>query len=162
MCGVDDILSGAAARAADAAAPGLGARPRRGLAVVSCMDARIDLFALLGLERGDAHIIRNAGGLVTDDVLRSLSASQRLLGTEEVLVIMHEGCGLQGASEADFAARLAADGAPGGVRLGAFEDLETTLRDGLRRLRSALELPARDRIRGAIFEPETGRLRPVA
>ncbi len=83
------------------------------------MDARLDLYELLGLERGDAHIVRNAGGLVTDDALRSLSASQRLLGTEEIVVVMHRDCGLEG--RADF---------------GGFEDLEATLRDGLERLRS--------------------------
>ena len=85
----------------------MGPRPRRKLAVLACMDARMDLFELLGLERGDAHIVRNAGGLVTDDALRSLSASQRLLGTEEIVVVMHRDCGIEG--RADF---------------GGFEDLE--------------------------------------
>ena len=98
------------------------------------MDARIDLFLLLGLERGDAHIVRNAGGLVTDDVVRSLSASQRLLGTTEVLLVMHDGCGLHGASEEQFAEELAADGVTTSWRLGTFEDLDETLRDGLARL----------------------------
>ena len=88
------------------------------------MDTRIDLFPMLGLERGDAHIIRNAGGLVTDDAMRSLSASQRLLGTEEIVVVMHEGCGLHGASEDEFAQALAADGVLPTWRLGAFEDVE--------------------------------------
>lgn len=125
------------------------------------MDARIDLFLLLGLARGDAHIVRNAGGLVTDDVVRSLSASQRLLGTEEVLVVMHDGCGLHGASEDRFAQDLAADGAATNWRLGAFEDLEETLRGGLARLRSSRELLVRDRIRGFVFDPESGVLREV-
>jgi carbonic anhydrase len=116
---------------------------------------------MLGLERGDAHIIRNAGGLVTDDAIRSLSASQRLLGTEEIVVVMHEGCGLRGASEDEFAEALAADGAMPTWQLGAFDDLEATLRSGLIRLRSSPELPARDHIRGFIFDPETGALREL-
>jgi carbonic anhydrase len=139
------MLATAAARAADLAAPGLSPRPRRRVAVLACMDTRIDLFPMLGLERGDAHIIRNAGGLVTDDAIRSLSASQRLLGTEEIVVVMHEGCGLHGAS-AEF---------------GGFDDLEATMHEGLARLRSSPELTARDRIRGFVFDPETGTLREV-
>src|SRR6195952_5808584 len=109
MTNADDMLNVAASRADQLAAPGLNPRPRRGVAVLACMDTRIDLFPMLGLERGDAHIIRNAGGLVTDDAVRSLSASQRLLGTEEIVVVMHEGCGLHGASEDEFAQALAAD-----------------------------------------------------
>jgi carbonic anhydrase len=116
---------------------------------------------MLGLQRGDAHIIRNAGGLVTDDAIRSLSASQRLLGTDEIVVVMHEGCGLHGASEDEFLRSLAADGAQPTWRLGAFDDVEATLRNGLERLRASAELPARDRIRGFIFDPETGALREV-
>jgi carbonic anhydrase len=161
MPNADDMLRAAAARADDLAAPGLSARPRRNVAVLSCMDARIDLFALLGLERGDAHIIRNAGGLVTDDAIRSLSASQRLLGTDEIVVVMHEGCGLRGASEDEFAQALAADGVLPTWRLGAFDDVEATLRHGLERLRSSPELPSRDHIRGFIFDPESGALREV-
>ena len=127
--------------------------------MLACMDTRIDLFRMLGLEPGDAHIIRNAGGLVTDDAIRSLSVSQRLLGTEEIVVIMHDGCGLSGASEDDFAAALAADGVLPTWRLGAFDDVETTLRNSLVGLRARPELPARDRIRGFVFDPETGMLR---
>jgi carbonic anhydrase len=119
----------------------LGPRPRRKLAVLACMDARMDIFTLLGLERGDAHIVRNAGGLVTDDVLRSLSASQRLLGTEEVVVVMHRDCGIEG--RPDF---------------GGFEELEAALRDGLERLRTSPDLIARDRVRGLIYDPATGSL----
>src|SRR5271156_6644586 len=99
----EDMLRVAAARAGELAAPGLSPRPRRRGAVLACMDTRIDVFGMLGLERGDAHTIRNAGGLVTDDAIRSLSVSQRLLGTEEVVVVMHHGCGLHGASEDEFA-----------------------------------------------------------
>jgi carbonic anhydrase len=116
---------------------------------------------MLGLERGDAHIIRNAGGLATDDAIRSLSISQRLLGTTEVVVVMHDGCGLHGASEDAFAQALAADGVLPNWRLGAFDDVEETLRHSLLRLRSSRELPARDHIRGFVFDPETGALREV-
>src|SRR4051812_27898616 len=143
MTNGDQMLDHAAANSDDLAAPGLSPRPQRKVAVLACMDTRIDLFPMLGLERGDAHIIRNAGGLVTDDVLRSLSASQRLLGTEEVVVVMHEGCGLHGASEDDFAAQLRADGILPAWRLGAFEDVEDTLRHSLSRLRNSPELTAR-------------------
>jgi carbonic anhydrase len=157
----DDMLEYAAGRAGELAAPGLSPRPQRRVAVLSCMDTRIDLFPMLGLERGDAHIIRNAGGLVTDDAIRSLSASQRLLGTEDIVVVMHDGCGLCGASEDDYAEALAADGVLPNWRLGAFDDVEETLRHSLSRLRSSLELPARDHIRGFVFDPETGTLREV-
>jgi carbonic anhydrase len=161
MPNADEMLKAAAQRAHDLAAPGLSPRPRRKVAVLACMDTRIDLFPMLGLERGDAHIIRNAGGLVTDDAIRSLSASQRLLGTEEIVVVMHEGCGLHGASEDEFAARLRADGVLPTWRLGAFADVETTLRHSLERLRNAPELVAHDHVRGFIFDPEDGTLREV-
>jgi carbonic anhydrase len=162
MSNADEMLKVAKSRAAELAVPGLSARPRRRVAVLSCMDARIDLLPMLGLERGDAHIIRNAGGLVTDDALRSLSASQRLLGTEEIVVVMHDKCGLQGASEDDFARALAADGVLPTWRLGAFGDVEETLRHSLARLRASAELPAREQIRGFVFNPDTGMLREVA
>ena len=145
MPNADEMLEVAASRAEELAAPGLSPKPRRKVAVLACMDTRIDLFPMLGLERGDAHIIRNAGGLVTDDAIRSLSASQGLLGTEEVVVVMHEDCGLDG----------------GPPELGGFDDLEATLRDGMERLRTSPELSARDHIRGFIFDPETGALREV-
>lgn len=161
MSNADDMLAVAASRAEELAAPGLSPRPRRNVAVLACMDTRIDLFPMLGLERGDAHIIRNAGGLVTDDAIRSLSASQRLLGTDEVVVVMHDGCGLHGASEDAFADALAADGVLPSWRLGAFDDVEETLRHGLARLRACPELPARDRIHGFVFDPEDGSLRRV-
>ena len=161
MPNADKMLEVAASRADELAAPGLEPRPRRQVAVLSCMDTRIDLFPMLGLERGDAHIIRNAGGLVTEDVIRSLSVSQRVLGTEEIVVVMHEDCGLHGASEDAFAQALAADGVLPTWRLGAFADVEATLRDGLKRLRASPELTARDGIRGFVFDPETGGLREV-
>src|SRR4051794_32917287 len=161
MPNADEMLETAARNADELAAPGLSPRPRRKVAVLSCMDTRIDLFPMLGLQRGDAHIIRNAGGLPTDDAIRSLSASQRLLGTDEVVVVMHEGCGLNGASEDEFAEQLRADGVLPTWRLGAFTDVEETLRGSLERLRTSPELVARDKIRGFVFDPETGALREV-
>lgn len=153
------MVSVAASSAAQLALPALGARPRRRTAVLTCMDTRIDVEAMFGLAPGDIHLIRNAGGLATDDAIRSLSVSQRLLGTDEVIVIMHEGCGLQGASDEEFAATLAADGAAPSWRLGGFDDLEAALRASMARLRSSSELPARDKISGFIFDPATGVVR---
>jgi carbonic anhydrase len=159
MSNADDMLAVASARARELAAPGLSPRPQRKVAVLACMDTRIDLFPMLGLRRGDAHLLRNAGGLVTDDAIRSLSVSQRKLGTEEVVVVMHDGCGLLGASDEQFARALAADGARPEWRMGGFADVEHTLREGLRRLRTSPELPRREHIRGFVFDPETGALR---
>lgn len=162
MTVADEMLAFAAARSGQLSAAGLGAAPRRKVAVLACMDARLDLFAILGLARGDAHIIRNAGGLASDDAIRSLSASQRLLGTREIVVVMHDGCGLQGASDEEFARTLASDGALPTWKLGAFEDVDEALSASLARLRSSAELPVRDQIRGFIFDPESGRLREDA
>jgi carbonic anhydrase len=114
------------------------------------MDTRIDLFPMLGLERGDAHIIRNAGGLVTEDAVRSLAVSQRLLGTDEIVVVMHEDCGLHNTAGDELK-----------TALGGFDDLDATLRDGLERLRSSPDLPQRRHVRGFVFDPETGALREV-
>jgi carbonic anhydrase len=161
MSNADEMMAAASSRTADLAAPDLDSKPRRKVAVLSCMDARIDLYKMLGLELGDAHIIRNAGGLVTDDAIRSLSASQRLLQTEEIVVVMHDGCGLRGASEDGFAEALAADGVLPSWRLGAFDDVEVTLRHSLKRLRSSPELPVRDQVRGFVFDPQSGALRDV-
>jgi carbonic anhydrase len=162
MTNADDMLAAAASRPDELAAAGLSPRPRRKVAVLACMDTRIDLFPMLGIERGDAHIVRNAGGLPTEDAIRSLAISQRLLGTAEVVVVMHDGCGLHGASEDEFTQALAADGVLPSWRLGAFTDVEATLRDSLARLRSSPELPNRDQIRGFVFNPEDGTLREVA
>jgi carbonic anhydrase len=159
MTNAEEMLAHAAAHAGDLAAPGLSPRPGRRVAVLACMDTRIDLFAMLGLRRGDAHLVRNAGGLVTDDAIRSLSVSQRKLGTEEIVVVMHDGCGLLGADDESFARELAADGASPRWRIGGFADVEQALREGLARLRCSPELPHRDHISGFVFDPETGALR---
>lgn len=157
----DEMFAFAGAHAEQLAVPDLSSRPGRKVAVLSCMDTRIDLYAMFGLKRGDAHIIRNAGGLATDDAIRSLSISQRVLGTKEVVVVMHDRCGLRGASEDEFTRQLAADGVLPSWRLGAFDDVEATLRHSLDRLRSSRELLVRDRVRGFVFDPDSGELREV-
>jgi carbonic anhydrase len=119
--------------------------PKRKLAVLTCMDARLEVFPMFGLGPGDAHVIRNAGGVVTDDVIRSIGVSQRKLGTEEVAVVMHEDCGLQGADDEEH----------------SFSDLEQAVREGVERLVASDQLPNRDRIRGYVVNPESGELREV-
>lgn len=138
----------------------LTAAPLRGLAIVTCMDARIDLEAL-GLRVGDAHIIRNAGAMATPDAIRSLVVSQQLLGTREVLVIAHTRCGLHGADEADLRSRVeASTGAATDIHFGAFEDLEAMVAEQVATLRdepALLDTP----IHGLVYEVESGRLRAV-
>jgi carbonic anhydrase len=136
--------------------------PRRKLAVLACMDARIDPARLLGLEEGDAHVIRNAGGVVTDDALRSLAISQHLLGTEEVVLIKHTDCGMLALSDDEFADRLEREtGSRPEWRAHGFADLEQAVRDGVERIRSSPFVPRSERVRGLVYEVETGRLREV-
>jgi len=161
MTNGDEMLDFAKSRKADLAAPHLDPKPKRKVAVLACMDTRIEVERILGLNRGDAHIIRNAGGLVTDDAIRSLSISQRLLGTEEIVVVMHEDCGLQGTDEEVLAAALAANGRPPTWRVGAFQNLEKTLEEGLHKLRSSAHLVSTTAIRGFVFDPATGSLREI-
>jgi carbonic anhydrase len=135
--------------------------PALELAIVACMDSRIDLFALLGLHLGEAHVIRNAGGLVTEDVLRSLTLSQALLGTREIMVVQHTGCGLAG-DEAVLRERVAAaTGAEPPAPLLAFDDVDASVRRQLAVLRSTPHLVRGDAARGFVYEVETGRLREV-
>jgi carbonic anhydrase len=159
----DDLVANAA-RYAEAFEPnGLTASPVRHVCVVACMDARLDLFALLGLEIGDAHLIRNAGGIATDDVLRSLALSQRLLGTEEVVIVQHTGCGLLDLDDEAFLAEVEAQtGQRPGFEPGGFHDIDDRVRRSLERLRTDPVLPHRDRIRGFVYDVETGRLREVS
>jgi carbonic anhydrase len=161
MSQAEEMIRLASEHASELAAPGLDPRPRRKVAVLSCMDTRLDIFPMLGIHRGDAHIIRNAGGLVSDDALRSLTVSQRLLGTEEIIVVMHDGCGLLGASDQKFAETLAADGVLPAWRLGAFDDVDRTLSQSLALLRQTPALIHRDSISGFVFDPDTGALREV-
>jgi carbonic anhydrase len=136
----------------------LTAVPLSRLAIIACMDARMDVEESLGLRTGDAHVIRNAGGLATDDAIRSLIVSQERLGTDEVLVIGHTGCGLQGADEAEMREHLAArTGSRLDLAFGSFEDLEASVRAQVARLRAhpwVRDVP----IHGLIFAVETGRL----
>ncbi len=139
----------------------MNAEPARKLAVVTCMDARIDVYRLLGLEIGDAHVIRNAGGLVTEDALRSLALSQALLGTREVMVIQHTGCGLNG-DEADLRKGVVeASGAEPPSPLGAFADVDDSVRRQLEILRSTPYLVESESARGYVYDLESGDLREV-
>jgi carbonic anhydrase len=126
------------------------------------MDSRIDTFRVFGLDSGEAHILRNAGGLVTDDVLRSLVLSQRLLQTREVILAHHTNCGLLGADEAALRKQIAAEtGAEPPYAFGAFADLDDAVRRAIVRVREHPFLPHRDRVRGFVYEVETGHLREV-
>ena len=163
-----DQLFAANARYADTfAARAAGAdisspRPTRHTAVVCCMDARIDLFPLLGLRLGESHIIRNAGGIATDDVLRSLALSQRKLGTGEVMIVHHTDCGLHGLDEDALLADIEAEvGERPPFRFGAFVDLDASVRESVARVRAATFLPHRENVRGFVVDVATGRLREV-
>jgi carbonic anhydrase len=137
-------------------------RPTRRTAVVTCMDARIDIFAVLGLHLGEAHVIRNAGGIVTDDVLRSLTLSQLRMGTREVLIAHHTDCGLSGLDDDAVADELeAASGMRPPFAFGGFTDLDDSVRTSVARVRAAAYVPHRDAIRGFVYEVATGRLREV-
>ena len=143
--------------------PLLPSRPSLGLAVITCMDGRINVSEALGLADGEAHILRNAGGLATDDVLRSLVVSQWALGTEEVVVIQHSGCGMLGLDEPSLRARIAQEtGAAPPFALAGFADLEASVRASVEHIRACQCLRARDRVSGCIFDLETRRLRQVA
>ena len=129
------------------------------MAVLTCMDARIDLDAMLDLELGDAHVVRNAGAIATTDVIRTLAASQRLLGTEEIVVVQHTDCGIHRMDPAVFAADVARDtGVEVDWEVPATDSPMTTLAMTLEILRNSPEIPHRDRIRGYVLELNTGRL----
>ena len=141
---------------------GLTAAPLSGLAVLACMDARLDVEEALGLRTGDAHVIRNAGGQASDDAIRSLIVSQQLLGTNEVLVIGHTGCGLLGADESELRTRLEQQtGQALDVDFGSFEDLDDFVRAQVARLRAHPWI-RRVPIHGLVFEVESGRLFEIA
>jgi carbonic anhydrase len=164
---VDELIAANAAFAAafDPASPGCdlsSPRPTRRAAVVACMDARLDLFAALGLALGEVHLIRNAGGIVTDDVLRSLALSQRKLGTREVLVVHHTDCGLHGLDDEALADEVEAEtGERPPFAFGGFDDLDASVRASVARVRAATYLPHREVVRGAVYDVRTGRLREV-
>ncbi|HEY8544762.1 MAG TPA: carbonic anhydrase [Acidimicrobiales bacterium] len=137
--------------------------PGRKVAVLACMDARLDPARVLGLEEGDAHVIRNAGGVVTDDALRSLVISQRLLGTEEIVLLHHTDCGMLTFSDDDVKAAIEADT---GIRppfaLEAFPDLAADVRQSIARIEASPFVPRKDKIRGFVYDVRTGRLDEVS
>jgi carbonic anhydrase len=162
MSTTEDLLRNAERYAQGFDKGALAMPPARGLAVVACMDARLDPARVLGLEEGDAHVIRNAGGVVTDDEIRSLAISQRLLGTSEIILIHHTDCGMQTFQDQDFADQVEQDtGQRPPWEARAFGDLDADLRDSARRIRESPFIPRKDRIRGFVYEVETGRLREV-
>ena len=163
MSETDELLSRNESYAAGFEKGGLGAPPARRVAVLTCMDARLDPTRFLGLQVGDAHVIRNAGGLATDDAIRSLAISQHLLGTDEVMVIHHSRCGMLGLDDGEFADRLEREaGQRPSWSAGGFEDLEEDVRESVRRIRESPFLPSTENVRGFVYEVETGRLREVS
>ena len=136
--------------------------PARGVAVVACMDARLHVNSILGLEVGDAHVIRNAGGAVTDDAIRSLLISQRLLGTREVVLIHHTDCGMLTFTDDGVKAQVQADtGIRPAFALEAFADLDEDVRQSIARIKTSPLIPHRDSVRGFVYDVQTGALREV-
>ena len=140
----------------------LDVQPARALAIVTCMDSRLNVFDALGLEEGDAHVLRNAGGVITDDMIRSLAISQRLLGTREVVLIHHTDCGMQRLTDDGFRAELQADtGVAPEFAIESFTDLDAAVRQSILRVQGSVFLPHRDRVRGFVYDVDTHRLREV-
>ncbi len=158
---IDRLIRNAVAHEADFEGP-RAVIPAKHVAIVTCMDSRIDSFRIFGLDSGEAHILRNAGGLVTDDVLRSLVLSQRLLLTREVILMHHTNCGLHGTDEPALRAAIAAEtGQAPPYAFGAFEDIDEAVRGAIARVRGHVFLPHRDNVRGFVYEVESGHLREV-
>jgi len=142
---------------------GLPLPPGKNVAVVACMDARLNVYGMLGLEEGDAHVIRNAGGVVTDDVIRSLTISQRLLSTREIILIHHTDCGMLSFSDDEVKQQIQEDvGIKPGFAMEAFSDPEADVRQSIRRIQASPFVPHKDNVRGFVYEVETGRLREVS
>ncbi len=140
----------------------LDVRPSRELAIVTCMDSRLDVFAALGLGNGEAHVLRNAGGVITDDVIRSLAISQRLLGTREVMLIHHSDCGMQKITDDGFRADLQEEtGVAPSFAIESFKDLDADVRQSILRVRRSAFLPHRDAVRGFVYDVDSHRLREV-
>ena len=136
--------------------------PAKKLAVIACMDARLDVHKILGLEEGDAHVIRNAGGVVTDDAIRSLTISQRLLGTEEVVLVHHTDCGMLTFRDDDVKQQVQEEvGIRPPFALEAFSDLEEDVRQCIRRIQASPFIPKRDKVRGFVYDVFTGQLQEV-
>jgi carbonic anhydrase len=160
--GTDELLANNARFVERFPGAHLDVRPSWRLAIVACMDSRLDVFGALGLEPGQAHIIRNAGGIVTDDVIRSLAISQRRLGTEEVVLIQHTDCGMLTITDDGFRAELQeATGIAPTFAIESFRDLEANVRQSLERLRSSPFLAHQDRIRGFVYDVDTGALSEI-
>jgi carbonic anhydrase len=149
-------------RLAKASAEGLAVPPALHTVVLTCMDSRLDVFAALGLGQGEAHVLRNAGGVITDDVIRSLALSQRRLGTREVMLIHHDDCGLQKITEDGFRMELQeTTGIAPSFAIEAFADVEEDVRQSIRRVRTSPFLPHRDVVRGFVYDVDSHRLREI-
>ncbi len=162
MTATDELLANNARYAESFRDGDLPLPPAKHLAVLACMDARLDVHALLGLGPGDVHVIRNAGGIVSEDAIRSLAISQRLLGTREIVLVHHTDCGMLKFRDDELANAIQQDT---GVRppfaLEAFQNLDQNLRESIERIEASPFVPHRDAIRGFVFDIETGRLREV-
>lgn len=159
---IDQLLANNRTRSLSLQARHLDLCPSLRLAIVTCMDSRLDVFAALGLEDGQAHILRNAGGVVTDDVVRSLAISQRLLRTEQVMVIHHTDCGMQKLTDDGFRAELQADtGMAPSFAIESFTDVEADVRQSVARLRHSSFLVHRERARGFVYDVDTHGLSEI-
>jgi carbonic anhydrase len=158
----DELLANNERYAADFSKGDLPIPPAKGLAVIACMDARLDVNRMLGLEEGDAHVIRNAGGVVTDDEIRSLAISQRLLGTTEVILIHHTDCGMLTFTDDEFREQIAQEtGIKPEWAAESFRDLDEDVRQSIKRITASPFIPNKDSVRGFVYEVETGKLREV-
>jgi carbonic anhydrase len=163
LTATDELLHNNAAYVASFDKAHLPLPPARKLAVVACMDARLNLYGALGLKEGDAHVIRNAGGIVTGDAIRSLAISQRLLGTEEIILIHHTGCGMLTFTDDEFRGAVEQDtGIKPDWAAESFSDLDSGVRQSIARIKASPFIPHKDSVRGFVYEVETGRLREVA
>ena len=162
MSQTDKLLRNAEKYAEDFDKGDLPMPPGRKVAIVACMDARLSPFALLGLEVGDAHVIRNAGGVITEDEIRSLAISQRLLGTEEIILLHHTDCGMQTFTDDEFRQSIQEEtGIKPTWSAECFSDVDEDLRQSLARIQASPFIPKKDSVRGFVYEVETGRLREV-
>jgi carbonic anhydrase len=163
MTSTDELLANNQAYAASFDKGDLAPPPARKVAVVACMDARLNVYGMLGLNEGDAHVIRNAGGVVTDDAIRSLAISQRLLGTAEIVLIHHTGCGMLTFTDEEFRRSIEEEiGIKPAWAPESFTDLEGDVRQSIARIKASPFIPNKDHIRGFVYEVETGRLREVS
>jgi carbonic anhydrase len=159
---IEQLLDNNRAFAGAAEAGHLDVRPSRRLAIVTCMDSRLDVFAALGLDGGEAHVLRNAGGVITDDVIRSLAISQRRLGTREVMLIHHTDCGMQTLTDDGFRAELQeATGVAPAFAIESFSDVDADVRQSILRLRRSSFLLHREVVRGFVYDVDSHRLREV-